>query len=197
MTVIGLVQIVLFCGALLACVKPLGLYIKAVVEGETTFLKPVLEPVERLCYKVSGVDPEEDMPWTEYATALLAFSCVTVLLTYGLLKFQGDLPFNPMHFSSLLAPAYATTVTSDLIFNTAVSFSSNTNWQAYSGENTLSYLVADARSCLSQLGFVRRWELLLRSPLLAALPDGWQPVSAISGKTLFESRSMYYCRSLS
>ena len=140
MTVIGWVQIAVFALILLALVKPLGSYMHRVLEGQPVFLTKLLGPVERMTYRLFGVNPELDMKWTEYALALLAFSLMSMLFTYAILRLQGLLPFNPMHFSTAMAPAYATAMTPDLAFNTAMSFTTNTNWQAYSGESTLSYL---------------------------------------------------------
>jgi K+-transporting ATPase ATPase A chain len=140
MTSIGWAQIAVFSIVLLLLVKPLGLYIHKVLEGERTWLDPLLGPLERLCYRLSGVHPNEDMHWTSYAYAVLAFSCLSFFFTYAVLRLQGSLPLNPMAFSTSGAPAYATAMTPDLAFNTAASFTSNTNWQAYSGESTLSYL---------------------------------------------------------
>jgi len=140
MTAIGWVQITLYCLILLALTKPMGLYMARVFEGERTWLDPVLGPVERVLYRLFGVDPQEEMRWTTYAFAVLIFSLVTMLLTYVLLRLQGVLPLNPMHFNTAHAPSYGTPMTPDLAFNTAASFTTNTNWQAYSGENTMSYL---------------------------------------------------------
>ncbi len=140
MTGIGWLQILLYLVALVALTKPSGTYMKRVMEGESTWLDPVLQPVEKVIYKVGGVDEKVDMHWTQYAFSMLAFSLVTLLFSYGLMRLQGALPFNPMGFSTAQAPSYGTVMTPDLAFNTAVSFTSNTNWQAYSGENTMSYL---------------------------------------------------------
>lgn len=110
-----------------------------VMEEGGSFLEPVFAPLEKLCYKICGVSPHEEMHWTKYTFALLSFSLVGQLFTYAILRMQGFLPLNPMGFSSDKAPTYASTITPDLAFNTAASFVSNTNWQNYSGENTLSY----------------------------------------------------------
>lgn len=139
MTGIGWAQIALFSLLLLALTKPFGAYMARVIQGERTFLTPVLGPIERLMYRLFGVDPDEDMRWTTYAFALLAFSLISGLLSYAILRLQGLLPFNPMGFMTAKAPGYATPMTPDLAFNTAMSFTTNTNWQAYSGENTMSY----------------------------------------------------------
>ena len=140
MTVNGWVQILVFSVLLAASVRPLGSYMKIALEGGKTFLHPVLSPIENLMYQLFGIDPDEDQNWKDYAIAVLMFSLVSLLLTYAVLRLQGSLPLNPMHFSTPAAPAYATTITPDLAFNTSVSFTTNTNWQAYSGENTMSYL---------------------------------------------------------
>jgi K+-transporting ATPase ATPase A chain len=140
MTGIGWAQIILYSLLLLALTKPLGLYMARVVEGERTFLTPVLGPIERLMYRLFGVNPNEEMRWTTYTFALLAFSLVSMLLSYAVMRLQGILPFNPMGLMTDKAPSWGTPVTPDLAFNTAASFTSNTNWQAYGGENTMSYL---------------------------------------------------------
>jgi K+-transporting ATPase ATPase A chain len=136
----GCEQIALFSIILLLLTKPIGAYIAAVMEQEKTILDPVIAPLERVTYKALGVKSGEEMHWTEYSFALLAFSLVSALFTYAVLRLQGVLPLNPMGFSTGLAPAYATNMTADLAFNTAMSFTTNTNWQNYSGEATLSYL---------------------------------------------------------
>jgi len=140
MTAIGCGQIALFSLVLLALTKPMGAYMARVFEGERTWLDPVLGPVERLLYRLFGVDAREDMRWTTYALAMLAFSVVSLIFTYAVLRLQGLLPFNPMGFSTAKAPSFATPMTPDLAFNTSVSFTTNTNWQAYGGEGTMSYL---------------------------------------------------------
>jgi len=127
----GIAQIVLFFGVLLALALPLGLFMALVFEGRRTFLHPVLGPVERLIYRLTGVNPETEMGWKTYAGAMLAFSLVGWLFAYFIQRLQGLLPLNPGQM-----PA----VNPYLAFNTAVSFSTNTNWQAYGGEMTMSYL---------------------------------------------------------
>ena len=126
----GLFQILLYFAALLLLVKPIGGYMAKVYMGSRTWLSPVLGPVERLFYKLSGVDPAREMGWKEYTVAVLLFSVGGFLLLYTILLTQASLPFNPMGLGNL-AP--------DLAFNTAVSFVTNTNWQSYGGETTLSY----------------------------------------------------------
>ncbi len=133
MTSQGLLQILLYCGLLLLCVKPLGLYMAHVFTGEKTFMSPIMGPLERGLYRVFGVDEnKDDQPWTQYAAAMLAFSLVGMLLTYLLLRLQGSLPWNPQGFGAKQMPA-------DLAFNTSASFTTNTNWQSYTPEATMSY----------------------------------------------------------
>ena len=140
MTVIGWFQILLFFGVVLALTKPFGTFMYRVFEGEGTWLTPIFRPVERLVYRVGGVREDEEMPWTVYAAAMLLFSAMTLLVTYAILRWQAFLPLNPMHFGDAKnAPSYGTAMTPSLAFNTAASFTTNTNWQNYSGENTMSY----------------------------------------------------------
>jgi len=141
MTPQGILLIVVYLGVLIAITKPLGVFMAKLFEGERTFLHPVLRPVERLIYRLSGVREDEEQHWTRYSISLVAFSLASFLLAYAIQRLQGILPFNPMHFSTGHAPSWATPMTPDLAFNTASSFITNTNWQAYSGENTLSYFV--------------------------------------------------------
>ena len=134
MTPIGVFQIVSYFLILLALTKPIGLFMAQVFQGERTFLHPPLRWLETLIYKITGVREDEEQHWTRYAGALIGFSLFSFLFTYAIQRLQGALPFNPQHFG-------AGNVTPDLSFNTAVSFATNTNWQAYSGESTFSYLV--------------------------------------------------------
>ncbi len=134
MTSIGVLQIAIFFGLILVCAKPLGAYMARIFEGERTFMHPVLRWLEVLTYKAIGVKEDVEQRWTTYTAALLSFSIFGFLLTYLLQRAQGILPFNPRHFN-------AGNVSPDLAFNTAASFVTNTNWQAYSGESTLSYFV--------------------------------------------------------
>ena len=139
MTPNGWLQIAVFFLLILACAKPLGTFIAAVMEGKQTFLTPVLTPFEKLIYRLCGVtltaegQPEEQH-WTAYAAALLAFSAISALLLYAMQRLQGWLPFNPLGLNQ-------NNVSPDLAFNTAISFSTNTNWQSYVPETTLSYFV--------------------------------------------------------
>ncbi|MGX1105502.1 MULTISPECIES: potassium-transporting ATPase subunit KdpA [Bradyrhizobium] len=132
MTVIGWIQIILFCAIVAALVKPLGWYMTRVFNGERTFLSPVLRPVERGIYWVGGVDERREQHWLTYTVAMLLFHVGGFAIIYGLMRLQAVLPFNPAGQSA---------VSEDLSFNTAVSFITNTNWQNYGGESTLSYLV--------------------------------------------------------
>jgi potassium-transporting ATPase potassium-binding subunit len=131
MTLNGWLQILVFLGLTFAVTKPLGVFMTRVFARERTFLDPVLRPIERLLYRLTGVDETHEMPWAEYATAMLVFSAVSMLVLYLIQRIQGMLPFNPQHFGAV-TPAH-------VAFNTAASFTTNTNWQAYSGETTMSY----------------------------------------------------------
>lgn len=139
MTLIGWVQIAIFSIILLLLTKPIGLYMTQVMDEGNSIFQKFLRPIENLIYRLFGINPGEEMHWTTYAFALIAFSLVGTLFTYAILRLQGVLPLNPMGFSTPGAPGYATALTPDLAFNTAMSFTTNTNWQNYSGENTMSY----------------------------------------------------------
>ncbi|HXR15409.1 MAG TPA: potassium-transporting ATPase subunit KdpA [Terriglobales bacterium] len=131
MTANGWIQILVFLALILAVTKPLGVFMARVFNRERTFLDPVARPVERLLYRVTGVDENHEMRWTEYAVAMLMFSGVSMLLLYLIERVQQWLPWNPQKFGA---------VAQDLAFNTAASFTTNTNWQNYSGEAAMSYL---------------------------------------------------------
>ena len=131
MTANGWVQILVFLLLVLAVTKPLGVFMTRVFSRERTFLDPVLRPIERLIYKVCFIDENHEMRWTEYALAMLLFSVVSMLLLYLMQRVQGYLPLNPQKFGA---------VPQALAFNTAASFTTNTNWQNYAGETTMSYL---------------------------------------------------------
>jgi K+-transporting ATPase ATPase A chain len=131
MTFNGWFQILLFLVAILAVTMPLGRFMTRVFTREKTWLDPVLRPIERLTYRATGVDEKREMRWTEYAAAMLLFSVVSMLVLYLMQRVQQWLPWNPQGFAA---------VPQDLAFNTAASFTTNTNWQAYSGESTMSYL---------------------------------------------------------
>jgi K+-transporting ATPase ATPase A chain len=134
MTSIGVLQIVIYFLILLAITKPVGLYMARVFNGERTFLHPVLRWLEVLIYKLSGIREDAEQRWTQYSGALLSFSVFGFLLAYVIQRAQAYLPLNPQNFGTPV-------MTPDLAFNTAVSFVTNTNWQSYSGESTLSYFV--------------------------------------------------------
>ncbi len=141
MSVTGVIQIAVFFAVIVALAKPVGLFMARLFDGERTFLHPVLRPLEVLVYRLSGIREDVEQRWTGYASALLAFSVAKFLFTYGIQRLQGFLPLNPQGFSTAHAAANATPMTPDLAFNTAVSFITNTNWQSYVGETTMSYFV--------------------------------------------------------
>jgi K+-transporting ATPase ATPase A chain len=132
MTANGWIQILLFVVLVLAVTRPLGGYMTRVFAGERTVLSPLLGPIERGLYRAAGVDETAEQHWVTYAVAMLLFSLVGLLALYGLQRLQDVLPLNPMGMAAL---------TPDLAFNTAASFTTNTNWQSYGGESTMSYLV--------------------------------------------------------
>jgi K+-transporting ATPase ATPase A chain len=180
----GIIQIVLFMSVVLLLVKPLGWYMSRVYENKPCGLDRILGPVERAIYRLCGVNPANEMGWKRYTVAMIAFNAAGFVVLYALMRLQGFLPLNPQHF-----PA----VPSDLAFNTAVSFITNTNWQAYGGETTMSYLTqmlglavqnfVSAASGMAVLvalirGFVRRncgtignfWVDLTRTTLYILIP---------------------------
>src|ERR1700754_5006109 len=130
MTFNGLLQIAVFSVLIIALVKPFGGYMTKVFEGQRTFLSPVFGPIERLTYKICGIRENEDQHWIAYAVSMLVFNFVLFAVLYAILRLQAYLPLNPRGFAGM---------TPDLAFNTAVSFVTNTNWQNYGGETTLSY----------------------------------------------------------
>jgi potassium-transporting ATPase potassium-binding subunit len=131
MTINGFVQIALYCVVVTFLVKPFGFYMTRVFNGERTFLSPLLRPVERVLYRVSGVNEREEQGWLGYGLAMLTFSLAGFVVLYALQRLQAVLPFNPQRLDAV-AP--------DLAFNTSVSFVTNTNWQSYVPETTMSYL---------------------------------------------------------
>ena len=131
MNIMGWIQLALFVLALVLITKPLGLYLTQVLDPNgKTFLDPVIGPLERLTYRILGVRPEREHNWVQYAVAMLIFSAVSMIFTYGILRLQDHLPLNPQKL---------TPVADHLSFNTAASFTTNTNWQSYGGESTMSY----------------------------------------------------------
>ncbi len=184
MTANGILQLILYLAVLIALVKPLGSYMARVYEGESCWLDYILGPLERLIYRMFGIRPEDEMSWKAYAGSAIFFKLAFFFLLYMILRLQEMLPLNPQGFPGV-AP--------DLAFNTAVSFITNTNWQAYGGESTLSYLsqmmglgvqnfvsAAQGMAVLVALirGFTRRtastignfWVDLTRSTLYILLP---------------------------
>ncbi|MGZ6340834.1 MAG: potassium-transporting ATPase subunit KdpA, partial [Candidatus Limnocylindrales bacterium] len=127
----GLIQAVALLAAIILVTRPLGGYMRRVMDGERTFLSPVMRPVERGIYRVMGVDETVEQHWTGYAVSLLVFAFVGIVVLYIQERLQNYMPLNPSGFGA---------VPQDLSFNTAVSFETNTNWQNYAGENTMSYL---------------------------------------------------------
>ncbi|HQT78843.1 MAG TPA: potassium-transporting ATPase subunit KdpA, partial [Rhodopila sp.] len=132
MTVNGWLQIALYCALLILITRPLGGYMTRVFDGERTVLSPMLRPLERGLYRMAGVDERQEQHWVTYAVAMLAFSFAGFAVLYALQRLQGVLPFNPQHLAA---------VSPDLAFNTSVSFVTNTNWQSYTPESTMGYLV--------------------------------------------------------
>jgi len=131
MTINGWLQILFFFALILAVTKPLGVFMARVFNRERTFLDPVLRPIERLIYRLTGVDEEREMRWTEYAVAMMLFSVISMVVLYALQRMQAWLPFNPENLANI-EPSSA--------FNSAASFTTNTNWQSYVPEVTMSYL---------------------------------------------------------
>src|SRR4030042_865126 len=159
MPVYGYFQIGIYFIVLLLLIKPLGLYMAKVYQGESTFLDRPVRPMERLIYRLLGVNSEDEMDWKKYTIALLIFSAISFLVVYLLLRFQELLPLNPQKFSAL---------TPDLSFNVAISFVTNTNWQNYGGETTLSYLTQmvslTVQNFVSAAGGIAVLVALIRSP---------------------------------
>jgi len=160
----GWIQLFIFIGALLAITKPLGVYLYHVLDANgKTFLDPVLRPFERLLYRIFGVDPQNEHNWKQYCVAMLMFSMVSMLFTYGILRLQGHLPWHQyvdaLPNKTALHPA--------LSFNTAASFTTNTNWQNYSGENTMSYF-----SQIVALASHNFWSAAIGIAIAAALVRG-------------------------
>ena len=138
MTGQGVLQLVLYVVVLLLLVKPLGAFMAAVYEGRRTFLSPLLGPVERVIYRLAGVDEKKESDWKRYALQVLLVNLIGFLVVYLLQRLQGVLPLNPQDFAA---------VSADSSFNTAVSFATNTNWQGYVGETTMSYLTQMTGPC--------------------------------------------------
>ncbi len=131
MNIYSWLQLIFYMAVLIALAKPVGVFMARVYQGERTFLDPVMQPVEKLIYRLGGVHPDEEMNWKVYAIAMLLFNVLGLLVIYLLQRVQGFLPLNPQGFGA---------VSPDSSWNTAVSFATNTNWQGYGGETTMSYL---------------------------------------------------------
>lgn len=164
MSVTGWIQLLVFVALLLAITKPMGLYLVRVLDPNgKTFLDFGLKPIERLLYRLFGVDPLGEQSWKQYTLAVLVFSLVTGLFSYGILRLQGHLPW----YQYLDAASGKTPVTPDLAFNTAMSFTTNTNWQSYGGENTMSYF-----SQMVALASHNFWSAAVGIAIAAALVRG-------------------------
>jgi len=171
MTGNGWFQIFLYFVALLLVTKPVGVFLYRVFERKGTFLDFVLRPLERLIYRLCAVDEEKEMRWTEYGAAMLWFSTASLVLLYLFERLQLWLPWNPQKL---------TNVAPDLAWNTAVSFTTNTNWQSYSGESTMSYLTQMAGLAYHNFASAAV-ALLWPSPWSAVSPAANPRPSAISG----------------
>ena len=205
MTTNSYFQIICYISILLLLVKPLGWYMAKVYEDESVGLNRLLAPVETMLYRLSGVNPKQEMPWTDYAIAMLVFNVLGILSVYALQSLQASLPFNPQNLPN---------VSPDSAFNTAVSFATNTNWQGYSGETTMSYLTqmlgltvqnflsaATGMAALVTLsrGFVRRkadmignfWVDLTRSTLYILMPLSLILALALVGQGVVQTFSSY------
>ncbi len=205
MTANGVLQLVLYLLVLLALAKPLGVYMAAACAGRAPLLGRLLRPAERLIYRLCGVREDEEQPWTTYALALLAFNMVGLLAVYGLQRLQAWLPLNPQGLGA---------VTPDSSFNTAVSFATNTNWQGYGGETTMSYLtqmlglgvqnfVSAATGMAVLVAFVRGftrassqtignfWVDLTRSTLYILLPLAFVVALVIASQGVVQTFSPY------
>jgi len=201
----GFFQIVFYLITLLALVKPLGWYMARVYEGESVGLNRLLAPFEALIYRLGGVDPKQEMRWTDYAVAMLVFNLLGALAVFALQRLQAYLPFNPQNLPS---------VSPDSAFNTAVSFATNTNWQGYGGETTMSYLTqmlgltvqnfVSAAAGMATLialirGFVRRnadslgnfWVDLTRGVLYILLPMSLILALLLTGQGVVQTFSAY------
>src|SRR5215471_10628151 len=160
----GWIQLLLFCGMLIAITKPLGAYLYRVLDANgKTWLDPVLRPIERLLYKLFGVDPQKEQDWKQYCVAMLMFSMVSMLFTYAILRLQDHLPWH----SYVDALPNKNPLNPALSFNTAASFTTNTNWQNYGGENTMSYF-----SQMVGLASHNFWSAAIGIAIAAALVRG-------------------------
>jgi K+-transporting ATPase ATPase A chain len=198
-------QLIFYMVVLIALAKPLGSFMAKVYQGEKTFLDPVLRPVERLIYRLAGVHADEEMNWKVYAIALMVFNVLGLLVVYALQRLQGFLPLNPQGFGA---------VTPDSSWNTAVSFATNTNWQGYGGETTMSYLtqmmaltvqnfVSAATGMVAAIALVRGiarhatdkignfWVDLTRTTLYILLPLAFVVALALVSQGVVQTFSQY------
>jgi len=185
MTANGWLQIFLFFGLVLLVTKPVGLFMTRVFNRERTFMDPVLRPIERLLYRVTAVDENHEMRWTEYAISMLLFSVVSMIVLYLMERLQGYLPFNPQKLGAVNPPVLA--------FNTAASFTTNTNWQNYAGETTMSYFTQMAG--LAYHNFMSAAVgIVLAIAFIPALPAGRCRPLGISGSIWFAAPCGFSCR---
>jgi K+-transporting ATPase ATPase A chain len=214
MTPIGLGQILALVALLALITKPLGAYMANVFEGKRTFVSRLVLPAERWIYRITRIHPENDQLWTTYAGSCLSFSLVNFLVFYAILRWQRYLPLNPQGFGTPLAMSGSTPMTPDLAFNTAVSFMTNTSWQAYSGESTLSYFTQMAGICVQSFtsagtgmavavalirGFVRQsqgrlgnfWVDLTRSVVYVLLPLSFFAALLLCSQGVIQNLSPY------
>ncbi|HET9693302.1 MAG TPA: potassium-transporting ATPase subunit KdpA [Steroidobacteraceae bacterium] len=205
MTVSGIAQLVVYMIVVVALAYPIGLYVANVLGGKQTFMSPLLGPVERLVYWCAGVAPDSEQDWKQYTASMLALNALGAVVVYLLQRLQGALPFNPQGFGA---------VTADSAFNTAISFASNTNWQGYGGESTMSYFTqmlglgvqnflsaASGIAVLAALvrGFVRRetssvgnfWVDLTRSTVHVLLPLSFLLALALVSQGVVQSFAPY------
>ena len=206
MTANGYLQLAIYVGVLLALAKPLGAYMARIYQGESAVLNRVGAPLENLIYRLCGVDPAQEMRWTQYAIAMLWFNLLGLLAVYALQRFQAVLPLNPENLGA---------VSPDSSFNTAVSFATNTNWQAYGGETTMSYLtqmlgltvqnfVSAATGMATLIAFIRGftrksastignfWVDLTRTTLYILLPLATVLALALVSQGVVQTLSAYH-----
>ena len=188
MTAIGWIQIALYCAIIVAITPVLGAYMTRVFNGERNFLTPILRPVELALYRAAGVEEKREQGWLAYTVGMLLFHVGGFFILYALMRFQASLPFNPAE-QSAVAP--------DLAFNTAISFITNTNWQNYGGEGTLSYLSADARPDASRTICRRRRASCSPLRLFAVLRVTRRRPLVTSGSISRAARFMCSCPSAS
>ena len=191
----GWIQLLIYVGLLVAITKPMGLYLVRVLDPEVagggTFLDPILGPVERLIYKLMRTDPKREHTWKQYLVAMLIFSAVSAIATYVILRVQSHLPWDYVETLS-----NKTAMTPDLAFNTAASFTTNTNWQSYGGENTMSYFSQMVGLASHNFLFRGGWHRARGGAGSRDCPRSQPAPSAISGRDLVRIASLSAdCRS--